>query len=268
MGESKTISRHFDRIASKYGDIRDTDPHVVDMVISHLPVRNRPLDLIDIGCGTGRYTDIMARRLIHILRVFCCDCSAAMLTECRKRMERGYPGRDIEYCRVSANDLPFVDDAFDVIVTFNAVHHFDLDRFLSEASRLLRPGGLLSIYTRTPEQNARTIWGQHFPGFTDRESRLYGYERLEKAIDSMPRLELGCIQDFSNKRNESVTSLLKRAYNFHYSTFTFYPRREFMRAARLFADRLSELSKDGLIEHIAENTLVLARRKSEGLRAD
>jgi ubiquinone/menaquinone biosynthesis C-methylase UbiE len=44
------------------------------------------------------------------------------------------------------------------------VHHFDLGRFLAAAARVLKPGGQLFIYTRTPQQNARTIWGQYFPG--------------------------------------------------------------------------------------------------------
>ena len=45
----------------------------------------------------------------------------------------------------------------------------DLGRFLAAGARVLKPGGLLFIYTRTPQQNARTIWGRYFPGFTEHE---------------------------------------------------------------------------------------------------
>jgi hypothetical protein len=52
---------------------------------------------------------------------------------------------------------------------------------LAAAPRRSRPsarGGRLFVYTRTPEQNARTIWGRWFPGFTEREQRLYSEATL------------------------------------------------------------------------------------------
>ena len=260
MSESRGFSDHFDRIASKYAEVRDTDPQVVDQIIAHFPRHDRPVDLMDIGCGTGRYTRIIIRKYAGDLRLFCCDYSSAMLAECSKRLNDEYPSKAIYYCCGSANDLAFNDRSLDGIVTFNAVHHFDLDRFAAGAARLLRPGGLLAIYTRTPEQNARTIWGKHFPGFTDYETRLYEDVRLQKAIESTPGLRLGSITDFRNERSDSIESLLHRAYHYHYSTFVLYPKKEFVRAARLFSDRLSHLSKDGMIHHTAENTLVLAYR--------
>jgi SAM-dependent methyltransferase len=183
-----------------------------------------------------------------------------MLAECRKRLNGEHPGKTIHYCCGSATGLVFNERSLDGIVTFNAVHHFDLDRFVAEASRVLRPGGLLAIYTRTPEQNARTIWGRYFPGFTRHETRLYNHGRLEKAMDSAPGLRLEHITEFRNERTDSIESLLQRVYHFHYSTFVLYPREEFARAVHLFSDRLSRLSKDGMIHHTAENTLVLAYR--------
>jgi len=260
MGRSKKRSCHFDRVASKYAHVRNTDPDVVEAIIHHLPTRSRPVDLVDIGCGTGRYTDIIARRFKGDLRLLCCDYSAAMIAECRTRMSRGFPSKDIHYCRVSASDLSFADACIDAIVTFNAVHHFDLDRFVIEASRVLRRGGLLSIYTRTPEQNARTVWGEHFPGFAERETRLYPSERLEEAIGSVSELRSKGIREFTYVRKEPPDSLLNRARHFHYSTFALYSKNEFKRAVAKFARRLSKLSVRGLVEHTAANTLVLVRK--------
>ena len=265
MGRSQDLSGHFDRIASRYPRVRDTDPVVVETIVSHLPRRLHPVDVADIGCGTGRYTDILARRCACGLRIFCCDYSIAMLTECSKRMRLEFPNKDIHYCRVCANDLPFADGSLDAVITFNAVHHFNLDLFVAEASRVLQTGGLLSIYTRTPEQNAHTIWGQYFPGFTERETRLYRSEQLEAAIGLVSGLQLEGIQVFRNTRAESVKSLLNRARSYHYSTFVLYPEEEFEIATGRFADKLSKLSQDGRIEHTAENTLVLARRQATQL---
>ncbi len=260
MAMTHSTSYHFDRVASDYAQVRDTDPHVVETIIDNLPQHDRPIDVADVGCGTGRYTSILVKRCDRRLRLLCCDYSGAMLAECSNRMNREFPLKEIHYCRVCANDLPFSDARLDAVLTFNAAHHFDLDRFVTNASHVLRPGGLLSIYTRTPEQNARTIWGQYFPGFTQRETRLYCCKRLEEAILCVSSLELEGLREFEFVRLESRESLLNRARHFHYSTFALYPREHFNRAMAVFAQRLAKLPGH-LIKHSAENTLVLARRK-------
>ncbi len=44
------------------------------------------------------------------------------------------------------DDLPFADETFDVVTCRIAPHHFSaIDRFITEAARVLRPGGLLAI---------------------------------------------------------------------------------------------------------------------------
>jgi len=177
-------------------------------------------------------------------------------------MNLEFHSKNIQYCLVNANELPFAHGYFDGVTTFNAVHHFDLDSFVASAARVLCPGGLLSIYTRTPEQNEHTIWGQHFPGFTERETRLYQCERIEEAIDKVPELQLEGIQEFKHVRVEAVESLLNRARHFHYSTFRLYPADEFRLALETFAKRLTELSSNGKIEYTAKNTMLFVRRSS------
>jgi len=260
LGNLQRIGHHFKRIASVYGHVRNTDPDIVEAIITRMPRDKHTLNVADIGCGTGRYSKIIAARADRFLRLFCCDYSTAMLQQCRKRMNLEFYSNNVQYCLVNANELPFAQGYFDAVTTFNAVHHFDLDRFVSAAARVLCPGGLLSIYTRTPEQNKQTIWGQHFPGFTERETRLYQRERLEEAIDKVPELQLEGIQEFKHMRVEAMESLFNRARNFHYSTFRMYPPDEFRLALETFAKRLTELSSNGKIEHTSRNTMVFVRR--------
>ena len=80
--------------------------------------------------------------------------------------------------------LPFRAASCDVMTCFNAVHHFDLARFAGEAARVLTPVGQLVVYTRTPEQNRRTIWGHHFPEFATRETRLHTVNKMRAALDA------------------------------------------------------------------------------------
>ena len=73
----------------------------------------------------------------------------------------------------TAEELPFRTASLDLVTSFNSVHHFDLGRFLTAVARVLQPDGQLFIYTRTPQQNARTVWGRYFPDFTKHEQRLH-----------------------------------------------------------------------------------------------
>ena len=255
------MENHFERVASTYTNVRDTDPDVIDAIINSFPRVDHAIDIAEIGCGSGRYSVLITARLAGCLRLFCCDYSSAMLAECTKYMSQRSPSSRICYCQLDANDLPFADSSFDAVVTMNAVHLFDLDRFVADAARVLRSGGSLCIFTRTPEQNARTVWGQHFPGFTVRETRLHRREVLEESAVRIAELELAGVREFKHSRTESPESLLNRARNFHYSTFALYPSDEFERAMTVFAEKLAQLSVDGKIEHTAENILVLARRK-------
>jgi len=254
------MGRHFKSVASVYGHVRNTDSHIIEEIVPRLPSDKHRLDVADIGCGTGRYSKIIAAKVDTCLQLFCCDYTAAMLQQCRKRMSLEFPFKNTYYCLVNANELPFAHGCFDAVTTFNAVHHFDLDRFVAAAARVLCPGGLLSIYTRTPEQNEHTIWGQHFPGFTERETRLYQCERLGEAISKVQGLQLEGMHEFKHVRVEAVESLLNRARNFHYSTFRLYPADEFRLALETFAKRLTELSSKGKIEHTSRNTMVFVRR--------
>lgn len=259
MNRTRGAQHHFARVAAVYDFVRNTDPDVVEAIVAHLPQRTDRLEIADIGCGTGRYSNVVAAHLNGHLRMWCCDFSLAMLDECRKRMHGSYPGRPFRYSRVSANSLPFGDATLDAVVTFNAVHHFDLERFISESARALRPGGLLAVYTRTPLQNSRTIWGRHFPGFNQYENRLYPRERMERALMNVPSLQIEEVREFMHHRTEPTELLLDRARNFHYSTFALYPPEEFTRALAEFAIRVHNIG-NGTIKHSAENTLLLARR--------
>ena len=183
-----------------------------------------------------------------------------MLEKCRELMYREFLSSNIHYCLTSANNLPFSNNTLDAIITINAIHHYDLKRFVSSSANILRLGGLLAIYTRTPEQNARSLWGQYFPKFNERENRLYRCDVLEEVIRETPRLRLIDLITFKHFRAESVESLLNRVRHFHYSTFVLYPPDKFARAMSNFSKRLSNLKRNGTIEHTAENMLILARR--------
>src|SRR5262249_56085391 len=98
----------------------------------------------------------------------------------------------------AAEQLPLRTASLDVVTAFNCVHLFDLGRFLTAAARVLKPGGRLFIYTRTPQQNAQTIWGRYFPGFTAHEQRLHSEAALRDTIRRTGRFQVAATQTFQH----------------------------------------------------------------------
>ena len=161
-----SVGDHFERVAGVYESLRTTDQAPVRAIGQLLP--DRPVTGLDIGCGTGRYTRLLRALLPDGSRLAASDVSAAMLAQLQAG-NRGHAGGVVPLL-AAAEQLPLRTASLDVVTAFNCVHHFDLGRFLTAAARVLAPGGQLFIYTRTPQQNARTIWGRYFPGFTEHET--------------------------------------------------------------------------------------------------
>ena len=160
-----TVGGHFERVAAVYESLRTTDEAPVRTICQLLP--DRPVTGLDIGCGTGRYTRLLRALLPDGPLLAASDVSAAMLAQL-KAGNHGHAGGVVPLL-AAAEQLPLRTASLDLVTAFNCVHHFDLGRFLTSVARVLAPGGQLFIYTRTPQQNARTIWGRYFPGFTEHE---------------------------------------------------------------------------------------------------
>ena len=155
--------------------------------------------------------------------------------------------------RCEAEQLPLVDRSVDVVTSFNAVHHFDLERFAREVARVLRPGGHLFVYTRTPEQNAESIWGRAFPGFLSHESRLHDETTLERVFGRLGAVEM---TSFSFPRRATAARLAERVRGGAYSTFGRYRPDELEEALTCFLEHVD----GGDVEWNDHNLLVHVQR--------
>jgi SAM-dependent methyltransferase len=137
--------------------------------------------------------------------------------------------------RCEAEQLPLADGSVDFVTTFNAVHHFDLVQFTHEVARVLRPRGDLFVYTRTPEQNAKSIWGRAFPGFVSHENRLHDETTLARAFRDLGAVET---TSFTFPRYATAARLAERVRGGAYSTFRRYPPDELENALDRFLEHL------------------------------
>jgi len=115
---------------------------------------------------------------------------------------------------------------------------------------VLKPGGRLFIYTRTPQQNAQTIWGRYFPGFTAHEQRLHSEAALRDAVRRAGGLTVAATQAFRHRRSSTAERLRAQAEGRHYSTFSLYPPEEFRDSIATFLARLPGPEACWVDEHL------------------
>lgn len=140
----------YDRIASTYNRRFVADRQ--DGVAAALLALARDLGaerILEVGCGTGRWLadfQPITRQLYGL------DFSAGMLAQACER------DVDLHLVRGRGGQLSYPDGTFDLIYCVNAIHHFDNQRqFVSEAHRLLRPGGALAVLGSDPHDR-RDSW--------------------------------------------------------------------------------------------------------------
>jgi demethylmenaquinone methyltransferase / 2-methoxy-6-polyprenyl-1,4-benzoquinol methylase len=101
-------------------------------------------DALDVCCGTGDLALELRRRIGPDGRVVGSDFSEPMLELARRKS--GEESLPVEFGWADALDLPYRDASFDAVtIGFGARNLADLERGISEMTRVLRPDGRLVI---------------------------------------------------------------------------------------------------------------------------
>jgi ubiquinone/menaquinone biosynthesis C-methylase UbiE len=115
-------------------DGRDPTTEALDAVVAEHPLR-----VLEVGPGTGGFAARMAAALPGV-RLTAVDQSPRFVELTRSR---GVDAREGD-----VQDLPFGDEAFDVVAALWMLYHVpDVDRAIAEIRRVLRPGGLFVAVT-------------------------------------------------------------------------------------------------------------------------
>ena len=263
---TRRLSEHFAKVSARYRTLRELDLGAVGIIskaVARAADPRRPVRLLDVATGSGRYLDAVSHCLASVLAMelvpIGLDLSPAMLRQARIR--NGHTGPRARHLVGAVETLPFRTSSCDVMTCFNAVHHLDLARFAGEASRVLSPSGQLVVYTRTPAQNRGTIWGHHFPDFATRETRLYGVEDLRAALQATGAFTSVRTQTVPWMVTTSLARLVEQATHYHYSTFRLYSDGALRAAIDTFRQRVGQAFRDvARITHDNDHLLVLAQR--------
>ena len=100
--------------------------------------------VLDIGCGTGSLTTLIAENLADDGEVVGLDAAPRMITIARKKALR--KKNRAQFVVGIAEKLDFADNSFDLVVNSMFTHHIDRElkrRAFAEMYRVLKPGGRL-----------------------------------------------------------------------------------------------------------------------------
>ncbi|MFT5354032.1 MAG: ubiquinone/menaquinone biosynthesis C-methylase UbiE [Polyangiales bacterium] len=103
----------------------------------HLP--EKPVDVLDIGCGNGALLRQLSGRLRSGVGV---DASDGMI---RLAAEENKSDDKLRFEAIKGPRLPVEDQSVDVVTSLLSFRYLDWDPLMSEVTRVLRPGGRLLV---------------------------------------------------------------------------------------------------------------------------
>jgi ubiquinone/menaquinone biosynthesis C-methylase UbiE len=171
----------FNQMAPLYDMYRGVDTQVLEYLSRQMKARasGRDQALLDIGCGTGRYSIQLTET--HDLQVTGVDASEKMLNQAREKHPSGV------WLLKPIEEAVFSDEPFDFILMSYVIHHLkDYPKTLSDCHRYLRPGGALFIVTDSHEQFHDSYFHQLVPRIL--EIDLNRFPEIDTLCDTLTRM--------------------------------------------------------------------------------
>jgi ubiquinone/menaquinone biosynthesis C-methylase UbiE/biotin operon repressor len=157
----------FDSVAGRLG--KDYVPgkswkSVAEALLRLMP----PMVIADLGAGEGAFALLLAQRAKKVIAV---DTSAKMIEVGREQaLRRGI--ENVEYRLGDMEELPIDSASVDLVFFSQSLHHaLHPERALSEANRILVPGGRIVILDLVKHrfEEARELYADEWLGFSETE---------------------------------------------------------------------------------------------------
>jgi ubiquinone/menaquinone biosynthesis C-methylase UbiE len=135
---------------------------------ARLAPAERPLTVLDLGSGTGRFTPTLAETFGG--PVYGVEPSARM----RAVAEADATHERVSYLGGTAEAIPLPDSSCDLALLFLTFHHFaDQPAALRELARVLRPGGVVLMRSQFADRMPDLYWYRYFPSARTVDAAMY-----------------------------------------------------------------------------------------------
>lgn len=124
---------YYDKIAEGYNELHGKEQgKKIQTILKHLTKKERNSKVLDIGCGTALYQ-------AEFTKYTGIDPSKGMLKQTKANV-----------IQASAENLPFKDKSFDIIISISAIHNFkDYKKAIKEMKRVARKKIIITLFKRS-----------------------------------------------------------------------------------------------------------------------
>lgn len=145
------LAKRYDTLAADYDRRwRVYNRAVHDEVLRHLPCDMTDNRVLDIGCGTGAWLELLMRRHPQIAHVVGVEPSREMLNQACERCTDFSSKIPVELRQESAEDQTFQDNSFDLVTCLNTLHYLEnAPQFFADTHRGLDANGTLIVQDYT-----------------------------------------------------------------------------------------------------------------------
>ena len=161
-------------------------------------------NLIDVACGTGDIAKLFVKHVNELSRIACVDPNKGMISKGKEKLSKF---KNINWIISPAEKIPLSDNLFDFYtISFGLRNTANIDKALSEAYRVLKPGGrfLCLEFSKIQNTNLETL-----------------YKNYSKLIPSIGKFVVGekqpyeylikSIEDFLNQE-ELIDAMIKNNF--------------------------------------------------------
>ncbi|MBW2978217.1 methyltransferase domain-containing protein [Candidatus Woesearchaeota archaeon] len=134
------MADYYDEISEGYEELhKEEQLKKVKLIAEHLKVK--PEDkLLDVGCGTGLTTELW-------------QCKRYGIDPAPKLLERARQKDKVEYKLAPAEDIPYPDDFFDIVISITAIQNFkDIEKGLNEIKRVGKDRFVLTFLKKSSKR--------------------------------------------------------------------------------------------------------------------